>query len=238
MNSLSISEREAEEWLANFPRLFDLYQRSKKDDPKNYFNFEELIPWSASNFAEIEKTLSRLDTESWGKLCAKALSYISADDSLRRYQQLFDHLNEAKGYVFLADQGFTRIEFIEPKKSKKDTPPSPDLFARKADSTALLEVKTINESQDNLSPSAPWRNEAVIVRRNLSEEFKGKIKSTIVQARSQLDSYPQSADRKIVFLIIRFDHGQKTAWHLYSELKDFVAAQTRDGIEVYYEPQL
>lgn len=238
MNAFPISEKEAEQWLSNFPKLFDLYQRSKKDDPKNYFNFKELIPWSASNFAEIEKTLSRLDSESWERLCAKARSYISADDSLRRYQQLFDYLNEAKGYVFLADQGFTQMEFIEPKKSKKETSQSPDLFARKADSTALLEVKTINESQDNLRPSAPWRNEAVTVGRNLSEEFKGKIISTIVQARSQLDNYPQLAARKIVFLIVRFNHGQKTAWHLYPELKDFIAAQTRDGVEVYHEPQL
>ena len=238
MKSSSISEKEAEEWLSHFPKLFDLYQQSKKDDPNNYFNFDELIPWSAPNFAEIEKTLSRLDTESWKRLRTKALSYVSADDPHRRYQQLFDHLNEAKGYVFLADQGFAQIEFIEPKKNKKGASQSPDLFATKADSAALLEVKTINESKENLSPSALWRNEAVTVRQNLSDEFKNKIIATIEQARSQLDGYSRPAGRKIVFLIVRFDHGQKTAWHLYSELKDFVASQTKDGVEVYHETQL
>jgi hypothetical protein len=238
MNGSSFSKEEAEEWLSKFSRIFDLYQCSKVDDPKNYFNFEELIPWSAANFAEIEKTLTRLDVKSWEKLRAKTLSFITADHSLRRYQQVFNHLNEARGYVFLADQGYTQIEFIVPEQNKKGALQSPDLFATKTDSTAILEVKTVNESDENLNPNASWRNEAVTVRQNLSPEFKGKLNSTIEQARGQLNSYPHSSDRKIVFLIVRFDHGQKTAWHLYSELKEFITAKTKEGVEVYYEPQL
>jgi hypothetical protein len=235
MSVLSISKDEAEKWLANYPRLFDLYQRSKKDDLNNYFNFEELIPWAAANFAEIEKILSKLDAKSWEKLRTKALSFVATDHPLRRYEQLFNHLNEARGYVFLTDQGYTQIDFIEPKQNKKGAPQSPDLFAIKAGSSVVLEVKTVNESDENLSPDASWRNEAVTVRRNLSSEFKDKIISTIGQALCQLNSYP--SDRKIAFLIIRFDHGQKTAWHLYAELKDFIATQTKDGIEIYYESQ-
>jgi hypothetical protein len=224
---------EAEKWLSNFPRLSNLYNRSQKGDSRNYFNFEELIPWAGANFAELEKTLSKLDAESWERLCAKTLSAVNADHRFRRYQQLFNHLNEAKGYEFLLDQGYTEIEFIQPSRSE-----SPDLRAIRLSSTANLEVKTINESNENLGPDALWKTEAVSVPRNLSTEFKSKIVSTIEQARRQLNSYPSAVDRKIVFLIIRLDHGQKTAWHLYSELKQFVASQSKDGIEVFHKPEL
>jgi hypothetical protein len=46
---------------------------------------------------------------------------------------------------------------------------------------------------------------------------------------------PAKSDK---FLVIRFDHGQKTGWHLYSELKEFIATQAKDGIEVFHEPLL
>jgi hypothetical protein len=219
-------------WLAAyFPRLLDLYEHSDKANPKNYFNVDYPLP-----LAEEEKRLARLDSASWRVLCDKAAPYVCVDDPARRYQQLWNTLDEARGYVFLADQGYERIEFIEP--SKKDGVRSPDLIGRNAGSTAVLEVKTINESPDNLGENASWRNEAVTVPRNLSEALTRKIVVTIEDAKVQLKSYPHPTDRKIVFLVIRFDHGQKTGWHLYSELKDFIATQTRDGVEVYHEPLL
>jgi hypothetical protein len=239
MNASSISEKEAEEWLSNFPRLFDLYQRSEKKNPKNYFNFEELFPIAflgSGAYADIEKVLARLDSAAWEKLRKKALPYVTANDPLRSYQQLFSTLNEARGYVFLADQGYERIEFIEPRPHKTDKPESPDLVARKSESTAILEVKTINESDDCLKPSAPWRHGAVMVPPSLSEKFEDKIDSTIQKARSQLNSYPLRTDRKIVLLVSHFDHGQKTGEHLYLELERFIASRNmKDGIEVYHQ---
>jgi len=89
-----------------------------------------------------------------------------------------------------------------------------------------------------LDENAAWRNEAVIVPRNLSEALTRKIVVTIEDAKVQLKSYPHPTDRKIVFLVIRFDHGQKTGWHLYSELKEFIATQAKDGIEVFHKPLL
>ena len=93
MNALSISEKEAEEWLSNFPRLFDLYQRSEKNDPKNYFNFEDLFPiafMGSAAYADIEKVLARLDALAWGKLRKKALPYATTAYPLRSYQRLFN----------------------------------------------------------------------------------------------------------------------------------------------------
>jgi hypothetical protein len=230
-------QKEATDWLSNFPKLFDLYKRSKKDNSDNYFDLKEFFPIAylgAQAYAELESYLARLDDPAWERLCKKALPYVSVDDPTRRYQQLFSFLDEARGYAFLADEGYTHIEFVEQRGTKKNTPKSPDLFARKQDSTAILEVKTINESDDSLAPDAPWRHVVVTVRAVLSDELKNKLLSTIEEGRNQLESYPHLSDRKIIFLVVRLDHGQKTAGHLYTKLKDFVAAQSmRGGVEVY-----
>jgi hypothetical protein len=245
MNDKSDSDlrKEAEGWLSsNFPRFFELYQWSNKADPRNYFNFKELFPIAylgAQSYAQLESYLTKLDSLAWEKLRSKALPFVSADDPSRRYQQLFSTLDEARGYVFLADQGYEDIEFVEPQKRKKGSPPSPDLSAMKAGSTAILEVKTINESDACLAPDAPWRHGTITVSPNLSDEFKSKLLSTIGQARNQLDSYPQPSDRKIVLLVVRFDHGQKTSGHLYVELERFLASQVVNaGVEVYHQATL
>jgi hypothetical protein len=232
--------KEAEDWLFSVsPRLFDLYQRSEKSHPKNYFDFKTLFPWASKSFARTEEILARLDLESWGKLCEKALPYVTVDDLLRRYQQLWNTLDEARGWVLLAYQGYEQIRFIEPKRNKKGYPQSPDLTATKDGSSAILEVKTINESNECLGPDAAWRHGAITVRPNLAEEFKGKLVSTIEQARIQLNSHPLPSDRKIVLLVVRLDYGQKTGGHLYEELGEFISSQPiKEGVEIYHQVTL
>jgi hypothetical protein len=236
MNSQSDSNlrKEAADWLFNFPRLLDLYQHSDKSNPRNYFNVEFPLPLSKE-----EEQFARLDSESWKTLRNKALPYVSLDDPLRNYQQLWSTLDEARGYVFLADQGYEQIEFIEPDKRKKGGQQSPDLVGYKVGSTAILEVKTVNESNENLDPNAAWRHEAIQVRSDLSPEFKGKLVSTIGQARNQLNSYPHPSNRKIVLLVVRLDDGEKTGGHLYNELGSFIASQpVQNGVEVYHQATL
>lgn len=240
MNAWSSSEKERERWLSNFSRLFDLYQRSKKDNPKNYFNFEEFFHIAflgAPAYAQIESFLQRLGPKAWEKLRCKALPYLTVDHPTRGYEQLFSALDEARGYALLADQGYERIEFIEADKSKRGGKQLPDLIGFKRGSAAILEVKTINESDNNLAADAAWRKEAVVVPPHLSEEFKRKAVATIEQVKSQLLSYPRQVDRKIVLLVVRFDYGQKTAGHLYAELDDFISTLTPEaGIEVFHQP--
>jgi hypothetical protein len=236
MNNQSDSglRKEATDWLFSFPRLLDLYQHSDKSNPRNYFNVDFPLPLSKD-----EERFARLDSKSWTVLRDKAVPYVSLDDPLRHYQQLWSTLDEARGYVFLADQGYERIEFIEPAKSKKGGQQSPDLVGHKASSTAILEVKTVNESTENLSPSATWRHGAIQVRPDLSSEFKGKLVSTIEQARNQLNSYPHPSNRKIVLLVVRLDCGQKTGGHLYEELGSFITSQpAQNGVEVYHQATL
>ena len=239
-STFRIREKEAEDWLSsNFPRLFDLYQWSNKGDPKNYFNCKALLPIAylgVESYAQLEKTLARLDSAAWENLRDKALPYVTVDDPVRRYQQLFSALDEARGYAFLADEGYERIEFIKPNKNKEGDRKSPDLSATRGGLIAILEVKTFNESDPSLGPDAPWRHEATKVRQDLSDEFKAKLVSTIEQARKQLNGWPHASDRKIVLLVVRFDIGQKTSAQSYAELESFIASQPmQDGIEVYHQ---
>ena len=236
MNGQSDSDqrKDAGAWLLpHFPRLRDLFEHSDRENPKNYFNVEFPLP-----LIEDERRFAKLDPASWEVLRDKAVPYVSIDDPQRNYQQLWNTLDEARGYIFLAEQGYDRIEFIKPGKNKKGGKRLPDLIGYKTGSSVVLEVKTINESRDNLAEGALWRNEAVTVPQNLSEAFTRKIITTIEDAKTQLESYPHPTERKIVFLVIRFDHGQKTGWHLYSELNNFIVARTKDGIEVFHEPLL
>jgi hypothetical protein len=228
MYAFSISHQEAEEWLSNLPRLHDLYQHSKKDDPKNYFNFEEFFPIAFlgnAAYAEIEKVLTRLDPVAWEKLRKKALSQVTADDPLRRYHQLFNALNEARGYGYLLEDGQTQIEFIEDLTGK-----SPDLLAWKNGAKTLLEVKTLNQSDDDIMNEDSRRNEAIKIDPTLSVGFETRIKRSIRDARKQLDRY--SAERKIVYLFAEMESHQRTCFESYNKLKLFIADQNINDLRV------
>ena len=232
-SSGSIQLKEGEKWLSNFPRLFDLYQRSQKGNPRNYFNFKELFPIvyvGSEAYADIETVLAKLDEMSWERLSKKALSCITADDPLRRYHQLFNALNEARGYVYLASEGYEQIEFIEDQSRK-----SPDLLAHKANSLAILEVKTVNQSDEDLAEESLRGGEAIVVEPKLSDRFKSRILRSIRDAREQLDTYPNATDKKIVFLFVHMKSTQRTCGESYAELKSVIDDQNTDGIEVIHQ---
>jgi len=231
MNDKSDSDlqKEAENWLAfNFPRLFDLYQHSNKDAPENYFNFKDLFPIAylgAQAYQEIKQILSRLDSSAWEELSKKALTGVSADDPTRRYHQLFNLLNEARGYAYLLDEGYAHIEFIKDLTGK-----SPDLRATRNEIIALLEVKTLNQSDEDIKNENLRKNQAIKIDSALSVKFKTRIKRCIRDAAKQLDRY--SADRKIVYLYIEMESHQRTCFESYFQLKSFIADQNRNDLVV------
>ncbi|MGA9450629.1 MAG: hypothetical protein WBW41_04705 [Verrucomicrobiia bacterium] len=233
-SSDSIQAKKAEDWLSNFPRLFDLYQRSKKDDPQNYFNFEKLFPIAflgSAAYADLENALAKLDAAAWEKLRKKTLSYITKDSSLRGYHQLFNGLNEARGCIYLAEQGYDQICFIEEEPPRK----LPDLLAKRLGSVAILEVKSVNPSEEDINQQVIRERETIKVDPRLTEKFKTRIKRSIRDAREQLDAYPYSTDRKIVFLIIQMEFTQSTCGESYIELNNFIAGQNAGGIEVIHQ---
>src|SRR6266581_2423326 len=108
-------------WPQQFPRLNDLYERSERSNPDNYFNqlarpslalviggelWEQFFGW-------VEQRFARLDPDAWEQLAAKALPEVCRKDARRGWSQLWNYLNEALGYVLLADRGYAKIRFVD-----------------------------------------------------------------------------------------------------------------------------
>jgi hypothetical protein len=169
--------------------------------------------------------------ESWEKLRKKTPSYITKDSSRRGYHQFFNGLNEARGYGYLADQGYDQINFIDEDPARK----LPDLLAKKPGSKAILEVKTVNQSDEDIGQEFLRRHEAIKVEPRLSEKFKSRILRSIRDAGEQLDAYPNSVDRKIAFLFVHMEWSQRTCGESYTELAHFVSDQTTSSLEVIHQ---
>jgi hypothetical protein len=192
------------------------------------FFFEKIFrPW--------EEILGKLGSKAWEQLIEKTLDSVTKKSPRREYAQLFNFLNEARGYALLVDRGYERISFIDCKcRRKKKQKKSPDLLGESQNSTAILEVKTINVSEKELD----WKERDRFQTRTvtgLSDEFKKKLCLTIDHARKQLDAYPKSVDKKIVLLLIRFDMDNILEARNYTGLQSLIEANQIDEVEVVHE---
>ncbi len=185
--------------------LVSLHSSDNKDYQKSRFynfweTFYEITEQRVQAFSLIEKELSALDAKSWSDLKdeAKKFCIIKSDD--RGWNQLFEKLNEAKGYCFLKSIGCSDIEFIATKNNVE----TPDLIGRKNTSQVLCEVKTINVSKGLVDARI---NLTVMEAKNrLDEGMTNKLESTISKAASQLNSYSESLDtEKYIYLVITYD---------------------------------
>jgi hypothetical protein len=69
-------------------------------------------PHKRKFFVALERELQGLDAEAWDFLKGEALPRLKAQHPTRGWQQLFDTLNEAKGYNYLVRIGCKDIKFI------------------------------------------------------------------------------------------------------------------------------
>lgn len=189
------------------PRLYDLYQGTPEGPDNYFFKLNRLLEDDAlfvrKYYESLEKELEVLTESAWGDLKKKATSYVTVKSSRRGWSQLFDALNEAKGYLFLLDEGYSDIVFI-PEENVK----TPDLRALKSNQVVLLETKSLNQSEadiDYLTPG-PAGKMAQQVLYEIPAGLKQKIESTILGATEQLNAYEPSLDRRrICFLVIKLD---------------------------------
>jgi len=215
---------DADWFQMRLPHFYRLYERSDKLDPDNYFkNYSALVAEECLEtcFRPLDEILGKLDPKAREQLFEKALDYVVKKDPRRGHFQLFNCLNEARGYVILDERGYDEISFIDCKNQSKG---SPDLLGKLKNSKAILEVKTINESEENVDRR--FNNDPLQVRsaRRLSDEFKGKLIKTIKCAKEkQLDAYPESVDKKIVLLLVRFDLDNLVADANFALLREWVA---------------
>ena len=224
-------------WRQTFQRLFEIFSESDQDNTSNYFqNFEDDLrsPLAQTAYERLEGELQQLDKCAWQQLKQKALGSVTVKDGLHRYSQLFDCLNEAKGYIYLKSEGYKQIQFI-PRREEIQTP---ELVGCCGKHKVLLEVKTLNQSEKETklinSNSQPGNSKQLILSQpGLSDEFKRKIMDKVLQANSQLMSYADDeVHRRIVFLIINLDISLAADAKNIDEIRDYVRQQSDNHIEV------
>ncbi len=228
---------EGERWCRlHLPRLYDLYGRSDKTHRDNYFT--RILPdyhfevWQKSYKAR-DEVLQRLDSDAWEQLIKKALPLVTTRDSRRGWYQLINHLDEARGWVLLKERGFQKIDFIPNQNGK-----TPDLIARNANTSAILEVKSVNQSDEDVSRLAARPLRAYEVHHGLTDKQKQRILRSIREAREQLEAYQCGANEKIALIVVRFDSDHQFVAQNYEELGQLIWSQRIPGVELVHQSTL
>jgi len=216
-------------WGGNFPRLFELYRESDQTAPGNWFlqpGINRGLVAEEPIFRRIEEDLQQLDSLAWTAFKSKARRYVHLQDPWGYHSQLFDCLHEVKGYLYLKDNGYEEIEFIPEQKDRF----TPDLRARVGKSVAVMEVKTVNESDEQKDYlAAPIQeHEFVDMDLHLRGAFEGKLLSTLEHACAQLLAITDSSARPIVYFAIRPDFN----FDAHPEIADFLRAHSSPGVEI------
>ncbi len=174
--------------------------------------------------ADYERDLSLLNGDAWRVLKTSAAKRLIRNKK-KDWEPLFDLLNEAKGYAYLAALGCANIQAIPPSYDYK----TPDLKADLNGGLVLCEVKTLNMSDDERTVRAEDGSN----RSSLSDEFlAGKLTWTLRAAKAQLDAFPLPA-RKIIYLVFNPDESlDEYADDYTQQLEAFLKAFPRGGIEV------
>lgn len=193
-------------WQKTFPRFFELFLASDQSHPDNYFQHSSnlhALNSSDDKLLEWESKFSELDPKVWSQFMSKATPYVTVLDSFGFPKQLFEVFNEVEGYLYLKNQGCREITFIEPIGKGL----TPDLYGKSRNTTYLLEVKTIGESDDwnryLLSPAKT--KDMVKSKKVLDKGISAKVQEAIDKARGQLSCYSKGGETKVIFLVTIFD---------------------------------
>ena len=221
-------------WETQFPRLADLYRSSDVSNSSNYFLRGKVISALSKKSpaaVKLEKALRNLSATAWTEFKKKALKCVCEVHCRRGHNALFECFNEVKGYISLSLK-YKDIHFI-PSSSTK----TPDLFASSKTSSALMEVKTINESEQELDYlGTPLDNrDALKGEHTLSESLKKKVSITISEAKEQLLGYTaHTVHERIIFLVVRLDFQCATSGTTH-DLNSFLKGQSGNGIKIEYQ---
>ncbi len=174
-----------------------------------------------------EQDLLMLDVEAWRQLKASAVKRL-IHNNRRGWEPLFGILNEAKGYAYLTALGCTDIKMIPHSYECK----RPDFSAALNGALVLCEVKTIHMSDDarTIRPDTS----ASRSKRCLSEDFLlGKLTRTLRAAKAQLDAFPSSTARKLIYVVFNPDESLHEYADDYSlQLRAFLKESSVEGVEV------
>ena len=218
---------------SKYIRLNELVSLHPPDDKSSrFYNFWETfyeIPERVQAFLLIENELSALDDISWRFLKEEAKTLCVKLDERRGWNQLFEKLNEAKGFCFLKLMGCTDIRFI-PRETKSNIE-TPDLVGWNKTSQVLCEVKTINIS--DCLVSARINISVMSAQNKLTAGLTNKLKSTITKAASQLNSYSKLPDtKKYMFLVISYDDDLDYRNELNTQTRNLFNTMNPVGIDL------
>ncbi|MGD0017057.1 MAG: hypothetical protein ABSC38_06050 [Verrucomicrobiia bacterium] len=223
-------------WRNEFPQLYKLYEASDRSHADNYFTkgFDRIYAndrdGTRRSFGPLERALERVDNEAWKQLVGKALGFVTQKDHRRGWSQLFDHLYEAFGYELLANRGYTSIQFVD-----RGDEQTPDLLGKSQTSTAILEVKSIGCSDNEIDRRTVWPPPLLDLAPALSDKFENKLLVTLKKARDQLEKYNGPTDKKIVLLVVYMDVDKWGNDNIEAVCK-FAKLQQTAGIEVVVRP--
>lgn len=231
---------------AELPRVYELMDCiADPESPDAYFqDFEEGLANLAEKrdaFLRLERVLRELDTSGWEDLKRRAVPLLTKRDKTGRgWKQLFDILNEARGYKYLKSIGCTGVRFIPPLLTQ-----TPDLEAVSGANRVLCEVKTINPSDEEIAA----RNGPPNVRSlpmPLTHGFFRKLSKTVEDAKQQMATYdPPHEFIHIVYLNLSFDDVFAECKELYfQQIDEYLAEAPDSGIQlvicnehtVFYKP--
>ncbi len=222
----------------HFPRLHALYLASVQNHPDNYFvqpNCLDAVKRRDEQLQAIESDLQGLDAQAWSVFKGKTARLLTIKDRWGWNTELFDCFDEAKGYGVLKAEGYTNIQFIPERQDAR----TPDLRGTRQDGKALLEVKTIHESDDE-NDHAMRRGkyqgkdlEARKVDHILNDAMQQKLQKTVKSAAEQLSFPDPNVQRRILFLYVRLDLKCVTD-RTCDDLRSFLTRIQPPGIEVQH----
>jgi hypothetical protein len=227
------------------PRVYEL--RDLITDPSNpctYFqNFDDSIRDERSTgfsskkqvWLARERELQRLDPESWQFLKSEARCYLMVRHPERGWEQLISILNQARGYIYLRDEGCLDVRFI-PKSNIKGQE-TPELEGVLNGITVLCEVKTVHISD----AEATRRHTGGVgdITNSLGKGFFDKLRGHLCKAKSQMESYESKEDvRRIVFIVLNFDDFfAEYKAEYFGQIDRYLTTRPISGIDIVFYNQ-
>lgn len=205
--------------IERFPRLGMLWDRSKTADAGNYFGIYDsptLLPGTEKQFIAWEDLLRALDTESLNVFLRKAAGRATANTNPDRgWNQLVECMNEVRGYQYAQSLGYTTVRLLD-----EQARPLPDIEASKTDGQCLIEVKTIQESDEELQ----MRGIIQSAEPGLPLRLKRLLKKRYLHASKQIAGHPWARHaRKICYMVINLD------------LRTLLADENKDLLQAFIE---
>lgn len=165
-------------WLHRFTRLNELFEKIELERIKlqksdnviaGYIEWGNRVPL-VQDAELIEANLSRLDSKAWKDLIEKLLRYSCSKRGSIERGQFWNHLNEVRGYLLLAERGYSEIDFIpETDEERAD-------LVGKFPKRVILEVKTINRSDDDIERDRKRNNPTFLAMKKVEgHERRGDI---------------------------------------------------------------